>query len=337
MTCSNPAGRITPIGPDPASVGHHANAVADAFAAAARARPVAGAEILVGSAVARIEVAGPSLFAQLIRPMRRAASGEIALTIRAWDEGETGVAWPLDRALASSGLFALHYADALLDGGPRLLHAAYRAAGLNPSWERAAPLRPMLDFWSRGHGDLFIHAGAVAIEGRAALLAGPSGAGKSSAALAAAGAGMDFLGDDYCLLAADGTVHGVYNSAKRHDGAAPDIPWLRRIDQDSPDDREGKRVFYLGGLESPRLGRPAPLAAILIIDRGGERAGMRRASAGGALRALLPSNLFQAPVIDRAAIARLATICRNTPCWRLTPSSDPDESARLVRQSLSRS
>lgn len=309
-------------------------AVAAAFTAAAHRRAPAPIDILIGAATARLEVAGGALAQQLARPMRRAPDGDAALVIRAWDERETGVAWPLDRGEAALG-FEFYYAQGWLDAGPPpVLYAAYHGAATNPGWERAAPLRPMLDTWARGRGDLFVHAGAVASDGAAALLIGPSGAGKSTTALAAAGAGLDFLADDYCLLAADDTVHGLYSSAKRHDGAMPVFPWLAQADNDPPDGHEAKRVFYLDGNPAVRLGQPAPLKAIVILGRDGAPTGLRRAEAGAALRALIPSNLFQAPVIERAAITRLGQACRQTPCWYLAPSSDPMETAQMVRRAL---
>jgi hypothetical protein len=54
---------------------------------------------------------------------------------------------------------------------------------------------------------VFLHAGAVAFEGRALLLPGPSGAGKSHLVEALVEAGASYLSDEYAPLDARGRVH----------------------------------------------------------------------------------------------------------------------------------
>ena len=103
-----------------------------------------------------------------------------------------------------------HYAAA--DGVARAPHARHatlldgdrgafwaRDAEALPRWETAAPLRTLLR-WALRSGLHLVHAAAVVGARGAALLAGASGAGKSTTALAAAQAGLGYVGDDYCAV-----------------------------------------------------------------------------------------------------------------------------------------
>jgi hypothetical protein len=53
---------------------------------------------------------------------------------------------------------------------------------------------------------LLVHAGVVAVAGRAVVLAGPSGSGKSTLVLALVEAGADYLSDDVAVIDASGQV-----------------------------------------------------------------------------------------------------------------------------------
>lgn len=55
---------------------------------------------------------------------------------------------------------------------------------------------------------VYLHAGAVALDGRAALIVGQSGAGKTTATIGLARSGFDYLTDDVVLLDAEGNVRG---------------------------------------------------------------------------------------------------------------------------------
>jgi len=87
-----------------------------------------------------------------------------------------------------------------------------------PFWERAAPFRILLHWWSRSFGGQICHAAAVGRDGRGVLLVGRGGSGKSTTAIACVDAGMEYVGDDYVLLTRDDEplAHSLYNSAKIH-------------------------------------------------------------------------------------------------------------------------
>lgn len=114
---------------------------------------------------------------------------------------------------------------------PRLLRAYGRtvaappevAALLPPHWPDAPPgSRPdrvaddappetaarALEHWVAEHarGVVFVHAGVVAVDGRALLLPGRSHAGKSTLTAALVRGGAAYLSDEYAVLRPDGRV-----------------------------------------------------------------------------------------------------------------------------------
>lgn len=86
---------------------------------------------------------------------------------------------------------------------------------------RSQPAHHALAAWLSGPRMQMVHAGAVALDGRAVLFIGVGGRGKTTTALVCARAGFGFLGDDLCVVEAGdpsrgtpATVHGVYATSK---------------------------------------------------------------------------------------------------------------------------
>jgi hypothetical protein len=86
---------------------------------------------------------------------------------------------------------------------------------------RSQPAHHALAAWLSGPRMQMVHAGAVSLDGRAALFIGVGGRGKTTTALVCARAGFGFLGDDLCVVEAGdpsrgtpATVHGVYATSK---------------------------------------------------------------------------------------------------------------------------
>ncbi len=83
------------------------------------------------------------------------------------------------------------------------------------------PAHHALAAWLSGPRMQMVHAGAVALDGRAVLFVGVGGRGKTTTSLVCAKAGFGFLGDDLCVVEAGdpvrgkpATVHGVYATSK---------------------------------------------------------------------------------------------------------------------------
>ena len=150
---------------------------------------------------------------------------------------------------------ALYSADTLtlLDGDRGAFWV--RDAEALPRWETAAPLRTPLRWLLRERGLHAVHGAVVVGRRGAALLAGPSGAGKSTTAIAAAEAGLGYVGDDYCAveLGTPPRAHALCAVGKL------DAPWpgLRILPGDLTPD--GKTIVVPSGMI-----RSAPLVSIVL-------------------------------------------------------------------------
>lgn len=192
-----------------------------------------------------------------------------------------------------------------------------------PAWAQASPFRIALSWLANSHGLQIVHAAAVALDGRAALIAGAGGSGKSTTALACALAGMSYLGDDYCLV--DPTsrrVHLLYRSAKllrRSVAMLPGVePWLVNVDRIG---RE-KGVMFLDSSQLPIL-PSAEIAAILLPKvTGSATTEVRKASSRDALHAILPSTVGGLMGGTAATPSLLMRLAGSAPVYHLDLGTD---------------
>ena len=77
-----------------------------------------------------------------------------------------------------------------------------------------------------------------------------------------------------------------------------------------------------------------PVRAVIVPRIRGGHARLRRVSPAEALLALAPSTVFQLPFDDGAALASLAAVVRQVPCFALDVGDDMAELASAVEQTL---
>jgi hypothetical protein len=345
------------------------------FAAAAdRAMADAGPivhEVLLGGALVRLRFSCLPLVEALLPPLGhlcgRARSGQPLLTVEIWDAAQ-GLGVPPSfpqrgrqapargevRSYGDVGVHAhfqsgVHPRDGSFAAATFFDERASRAymfvvdAARIPWYERAAPLRTVLQWGLTGPQRLLVHAGAVGVDGHGVMLAGPSGSGKSTIAVAAVLAGHDFLGDDYVLIDRPGNgphVHSLYATAKLAPSATRLLSELpARYRGPLPPDAS-KHVVDVGTLRPARLRATARIAAIAIPRvRAGAGTRLRPASASAALMALAPTTVFQAPRNDGAALRPLASLVRQVPAYTLDldrPAGLSGVLPELIRDALAR-
>jgi hypothetical protein len=157
--------------------------------------------------------------------------------------------------------------------------------------------------------EVFVHAGVVAVAGRAILLPGRSGAGKTTLVRALVAAGATYYSDEYAVLDREGRVHPYARrpSVRVRAGQKKRAPVPRRRGRAGvpvglvvetrwrPDARwapeplsAGERVLALLANTVPARDRPAEVLAVLARATGRAR-GFRsdRGPAGRVARALL--------------------------------------------------
>ena len=164
-----------------------------------------------------------------------------------------------------------------------------------------------------------MHGAAVAEQGAGVVLAGLSGSGKSTTALTCVLAGMDFLGDDACLVDPSArTVSSIYGRAKLEPDARRRLdrgPGLSRIGAIEPGDD-----FATALLTPTTVVRQATLRAVLLLNTKSARSSQLSASlpAHTALELLMATVRAENHGLTPEVIAALAAVIDAAPVRTLT-------------------
>ena len=197
-----------------------------------------------------------------------------------------------------------------------------------PYWEVGSPFRFLLHEWFAARGLQYVHGAAVGTEKGGVLLVGKGGSGKSTTALLCASAGMQYAGDDYCLIdPARAWAHSLYNTGKlkgSEDYAR--LPELKGLST-NPDSFErggdGKGVYFLDEIWSDRVVAGMPLRAIIVPRITGQAATrVAPCSAFEALVAMLPSTVAQLPAATNEDCDRMVALAEKLPAYLLHLGTD---------------
>jgi hypothetical protein len=301
---------------------------------------------LAGRAI-RLRYVAPELatrFRSALRHLEPVAGTLDDLEVCCWDRSVTDIVppappWSFDAYLARGRIRGLvdGAVRATFDPGARILclYDRNRRAALMhvadardvPQWMDRAPFRTILTWWATDRGLVLMHGAAVARGDSAVVLAGTSGAGKSTTALACFAAGMNFIGDDACLVsaAAEPIVHSVYRLAKLERDAARRFPSLSRLAAE----RNHEQTLVDPGL---RHCSRVPLRTILLPSvTGATTTRLVPVSAGAAIRTLGPTSLAEGGGMVRNSLSTLVEVARNVPCFRLELGENLDEVVETVR------
>ena len=215
-----------------------------------------------------------------------------------------------------------------------------------PYWEIGSPFRFALHEWLGTLGLQYVHGAAVGNEDGGVLLVGKGGSGKSTTSLLCAAAGLQFVGDDYCLADcvtddARPWIHSLYGTGKltgQHDFAR--LPELRHtsINSDSFEaGGEGKGVFAVSDVWPGRVVACMPLRAIIIPRlNSGTETRIESCARSQALLALLPSTVGQLPASTQHDCARVVSLVEKLPAYILHLGSDPAQIPLAVKQIIQR-
>jgi hypothetical protein len=288
----------------------------------------------------RLRCAGealPAIFGPALAHLPAAGAGD-QWEILCWDGAATGLrppappgswpsVWPDDGVFFPFGPNSTRVSIVPETGLITVFCAASRRALIwvpdareLPGQHYGSPLLNIFAWWSNGAGLSLLHAGCVGTEKGAVLLVGKGGAGKSTTCLLCAEAGMDYLGDDYCLvrISSAPVAFSLYSSGKLHHGHLPNFPGLAPIAVQPQVDPLAKPIVFVGKHDRFTVRIRSPLRAILVPAISGEpTTHVEPATAAAALHALAPSTLLQLPNDGRESLPALARLVRALPCFRL--------------------
>ncbi|MGV8838926.1 MAG: serine kinase [Bauldia sp.] len=209
--------------------------------------------------------------------------------------------------------------------------------GGTPPWESGGPLRTFIH-WALPENARLCHAGTVGTGGRGVLLVGAGGSGKSGTTLAGIAAGLDSVGDDYCIVSAGGDAveaRPVFRMLKQ------DPAGFRRVFGPEADfgplNWQGKWEIHGSRLpRSPFVDRMAVAAIVMPRVAHLPRCEVRAIAPTLALRAFMPSNVTQLPDGEAEGVRFTAGLCRQLPTFELLLSSDRDDIAGAIAALLDR-
>ena len=197
-----------------------------------------------------------------------------------------------------------------------------------PYWEVGSPFRFLLHEWFASRGLQYVHAAAVGTERGGVLLVGKGGSGKSTTALLCAAVGMQYAGDDYCLIEPTRAwAHSLYNTGKlKGPGDYARLPELKGLSA-NPDSFErggdGKGVYFLGEIWPDRVAAGMPLRAIVVPRITGQPASrVEPCPPFDALVAMLPSTVAQLPAASNDDCDRMVALAEKLPAYLLHIGTD---------------
>lgn len=297
---------------------------------------------------------------ELFRPSFLAAEGDStnSAVVTLWDSNVSApklppLPWPKEAYRAcgemrgySDGRFYIRFdvpmqAITVLD--TQLRRGAYfaREPLSLPAYEAAGPIKWLIHRLAVEDQMLFAHCAGVAWKGRAAIVVGPRGAGKSTTALACISAGLDFLGDDRCLISAKDApaVYAVYTKAKMF-AADKDRFGAPAISEGAfrPDgDTDGKLHIPIDQIAPLQLVRSAKIHSILVLDRSNRKETLlEMTGASTATRLLVAEIVGQSPVTTARSLEIASQLCRKVPVRRLIAGCNLDGIAATISSLLGR-
>ena len=296
---------------------------------------------------ARIRVAfGSAVLAQTLRgPLERlvvADSGDRgAAAIHAWDTVSTGVPvppfpWRPEDVLADGrvtgfdgGRFHCLYRDdgagfhvvSMFDRDQRVGYFWFADAAQIHWYERAEPLRVGIHWALADERRFLAHASAVGDSRGAVVLTGKGGAGKTTTTLSSLAAGLQFVSDNYVVVAlgdrGDAWAHGLYGTAKLWPQT------LERLDRVAPfierfDVADGEKLILdVTRYRPDQIAAGLPVRAVVVPEVAGAGATrLERCTPVDTLLALAPATILQLPRTERT-LAGMAELVRRVPTYRL--------------------
>lgn len=330
--------------------------------AAGRAGQILERTYRIGGKNLRLRYAGQSLLDRLspsIEHLRADSDGTDEHQVEIWDGTSTrseppppppgseqlppaGIATSIGenrRAIYQAGVRTLSVTDDTLN------RSWYWVADANllPEWECSTPLRHILHLRLASRGVQFVHAGAVGRLDGGFIIVGKSGSGKSTSTLSTLGSELVYAGDDYVGVSLNPDtgpyVHSIYGCGKLETGHVARFPDLhinpRRERAGTLPARREKTIFYVRDTYPNQVTTGFPLKAIIVPRISpNETTQLTDIPLTMALKALIPSTMFEIHGTGQKALTTLTRVAQQVPTLELRLGTDINTIPTLLSQAL---
>ncbi len=224
----------------------------------------------------------------------------------------------------------------LYDSAKKVAYFFTEDAERLPEWVSAAPLRTILNWFLSENKIHLIHGATIGTDDKAVLLSAKGGSGKSTTALSCLLSGMDYLADDYIGVKFGESILALnlYNSVKIVPEQMEIFPELKEKIWNTESFRgqvdKGKAIVFLGEILPKQIKKVMPLTAILI-PRIRKSTRIVPASRLEAMLALVPTTLFQLPLVNSNKIEELKEIIEKLPCYFLELGPEIREIPNVIK------
>ena len=188
--------------------------------------------------------------------------------------------------------------------------AIYHPGDPLPPRDRAEFCRPLLHWLAVLDGNVVLHAGAVARDGRALIVAGGGNVGKTTLIRACLAAGFAMLGDNVVEVTraerGPSQVIGVYPTVKvRPD---PIVPFPANWPRPHWDDEARKHIYSLADVLGTSFTRdPQDIAALLVLDAGAPPNPTTLPLASAVFK-VAPNTVGQFPLFEEQVLRRASAV-----------------------------
>ena len=303
-----------------------------------------------------LRFAGEPMLALLGRAFEHLAcdpSEDPALTINVWDSESSGIEPPpqLGEPVETPELGPIFYHErdgvramsrwktlSVLDFSAAEAWFWTPGPAAMPSWDWAAPFRPILHWWLGSRELAQVHGGAVGTQDGGVLVVGRSGSGKSTTTLASLAAGLRFAGDDLVAIATHPElyVHSLYATGKLEEHHLERFPQLAPTVANPVRTEDEKAVVYVEDAFPNSAIAGFRLRAVLVPHIVALRPETRvvPATAAAALTALAPTTILALHPPQPNLLGEMAALVRAVPCYTLELGSDVDRIPEAIAQIL---
>lgn len=268
------------------------------------------------------------------------------LTVYLADSASSGIPAPAPTVppgiyrWAEGGRYLCHYGQGLWQEAFDL-RLGWGILAVETAWDYpgyAAPLRNIFLWWLAHHRLYGLHTAVVGTPSGAALIVGNGGAGKSTTAIACLQADLVYLGDDFCVIKAEGTprAYSLYSSGKL---CADSRRWLAPCAAtEARLDDNHKMVYQWYPHYKAQLLSSLPIHAILLPKiHGVVHTAMRPATANEAFTALVTTTLrvTSLPTLTvQRLLGAVKHLVEQTPCYHLALGTETAQSPALIAHLL---